>query len=82
MLLDQLVGPLETGDYMLQCLVASITIRLAGIETRYRPRGGMEITDRHDNDAHGPLATCEGLKLADDQPLKLFLRLGRFFNVD
>ena len=33
MLLDQFVLPLEAGDYMLQCLIASITVRLAGIET-------------------------------------------------
>jgi len=83
MFLDQVVGPLEARDYMLQCLMASRTIRLARIETCYRPRGGIgTIADRDHNDAQGLLAIREGLELGHNQSLKFLLRLCRFLRAD
>jgi hypothetical protein len=81
MLLDESIGPLENGDDVLQCMIASLTIRVAGIEARYRPSSGIGVIDDwDDNDFQCVLAICEGLELGDNQPLKFFLRFWRFFH--
>jgi hypothetical protein len=82
MLLDERIGPLEKGDDVLQCMIASLTIRVAGIEARYRPSSGIGgINDWDDNDSKCVLAIREGLELGDNQPLNFFLRFCRFFHI-
>jgi hypothetical protein len=82
MLLDESIGPLENGNDVLQCMTASLTIRVTGIEARYRPSSDIGVIDDwDDNDFQCVLATCEGLELGDNQPLNFFLRFCRFFHI-
>ena len=61
MLLDERIGPLEKGDDVLQCMIASLTIRVAGIEARYRPSSGIGVID--DWDDNDPNACSQSAKV-------------------
>ena len=83
MLSNHVVDQLETRNNVLQCTIASLSVRPAGIEARHRPsRGCGVIDDRDDNHSPCILAIREGLHFGDDQPFDLHLRLRLFFHVN
>jgi hypothetical protein len=74
---------LEAWDDDLQCTIASIAIRPAGVETGDGPGCGVPvIVDWDDNHAQCILAIREGLHFGDDQPFDFHLRLRLFFHVN
>jgi hypothetical protein len=77
--LNQVVDPLETGNDVLQCTVASLTIRLAGIEARDRPCGVCMIDDGNDSDPQD-IHAIEAAQFRYDQLLDLFFRFWQFFH--
>lgn len=80
MLLNQVVDPLETRDNVLQCAVASLSVRLADIEARDCPRGSVRmIDDRNDHDSQDTYA-IEGAQFGEYQLRDLFLRLWQLFH--
>jgi hypothetical protein len=81
MFLNQFVDSLETRNNVLQCAVASLAVRLAGIEARNRPcRGVRMIDDRNDDDAQDTHA-IEGAQFRDNQLRDLFLRFWQLFHI-
>src|SRR5438105_2669589 len=83
MLSHKVVGPLETRDDALQCAITSVSVRLAGIETRYCPSSRVvAVHDRKDSHCQCMLATFEGLHFGEKQLLDLFLGLWQPFHLN
>jgi hypothetical protein len=77
--LNQVVDPLETRNDVLQCIVASLTTRLADIETRDRPCSVCMIEDGNDHDAQD-IHAIEAAQFGYDQLRDFFFGFWQLFH--
>jgi hypothetical protein len=80
MFLNQAVDPLETRNDVLQCTVASLSVRLANIEARDRPCCSVCMIDDGNDDDTQDIHAIEAAQFGDDQLRDLFFRFWQFFH--
>jgi hypothetical protein len=78
--LNQVVGPLETRDNVLQCAIASLSVRFASIEARHCPCCSVRmIVDWNDDDTQD-IRAIEAAQFGDDQLRDFIFRFWKLFH--